>query len=57
MRIYLVTTAEGDRLVNANTPAQAVMFVARKTITAQPAKPADVVRVMTAGGKLETNQE
>jgi hypothetical protein len=54
MRIYLVKHGATEHLVEANAPSQAVMHVAAGLITAAPAKPADVVRAMMAGAKLET---
>lgn len=53
MRIYLVTFNGQERLVESNAPSQAVMHVAAGAITAKAAKPADVARVMAAGGKVE----
>lgn len=53
MRIYVVTFNGQERLVEANTPSQAVMHVAAGAIVASAAKPQDVARVMSAGGKVE----
>lgn len=53
MRIYIVNFNGQERLVEANTPSQAVMHVASGAITAKAAKPQDVARVMEAGGKVE----
>lgn len=53
MRIYVVTFNGTDRLVEANTPSQAVMHVAAGVIAARPAKPADVARVMETGARVE----
>lgn len=41
-------------LVDANSPAQAIQFVARKFITAEVAKPRDVADLMKAGVTVET---
>lgn len=53
MRIYVVTFNGTDRLVEASTPSQAVMHVAAGVISARPAKPADVARIMEAGARVE----
>lgn len=52
MRIYVVTFNSVEELVEANTPSQAVMKVAAGVISARPAKPQDVKRIMESGGKL-----
>ena len=52
MRIYVVTFNSVAELVEANTPSQAVMKVASGVISARPAKPQDVKRIMESGGKL-----
>lgn len=54
MRIYVVSFNGQERLVEANVPSQAVMHVAAGLITARSAKPGDVARVMSAGGKVES---
>lgn len=51
MRIYVVKYGDSERLVEANTPSQAVMHVASAMVSA---KAVDVARVMAAGGKVET---
>ena len=53
MRIYVVKCNDSERLVEANTPSQAVMHVASAYVSAKAAKAADVARVMAAGGKVE----
>jgi hypothetical protein len=53
MRIYVVKYGDSERLVEANTPSQAVMHVASAMVSAKAAKAADVARVMAAGGKVE----
>ncbi len=57
MRIYVVNYNDEERLVEANTPSQAVMHVARAVIGARAAKPQDVARIMAAGGKVETTKD
>lgn len=57
MRIYVVNHDGKERLVEANTPSQAIMHVAAPLISARTAKPGDVARVMGAGGKVETVKE
>lgn len=52
MRIYVVKYGDSERLVEANTPSQAVMHVASAMVSAKAAKAADVARVMAAGGKV-----
>lgn len=56
MRIYAVFFGDSERLVEANSPSQAVMHVAQAMITARAAKPADVARIMSSGGKVETTK-
>lgn len=56
MRIYVVTFNQVEELVEANTPSQAVMQVAAGVISARPAKPQDVKRIMEAGGKHFTGE-
>jgi hypothetical protein len=53
MRIYVVKYGDSERLVEANTPSQAVMHVAAAMVSAKAAKAADVARIMEAGGKVE----
>lgn len=53
MRIYVVNFNGTERLVEANTPSQAIMHVASAAISARAAKPQDVARVMAAGGVVE----
>ena len=53
MRIYVVKFNETERLVEANTPSQAVRHVVAGMVTASAAKPQDVASVMAAGAKLE----
>lgn len=52
-RIYVVTIADTERLIEAHTPHQAVMHVAAGMISARAAKVADVARLMEAGVKVE----
>lgn len=53
MRIYVVEFNGSSRLIEANTPSQAVMHVAAGVISARPAKPADVARIMETGVRVE----
>lgn len=53
MRIYVVNFNGSERLVEANTPSQAIMHVASGAIVARTAKPADVARIMGNGAKVE----
>lgn len=54
-RLYVVScTDEPTRLVQAgSTIAQAIRHCASQRYKATPAKPQDVAKLMTAGGKLE----
>lgn len=52
-RIYVVTSADGERLIEAANKAQSVSFVAKSTITAEVASQADLVRLITAGVSVE----
>ncbi|MEY8688409.1 MAG: hypothetical protein AB9M53_00835 [Leptothrix sp. (in: b-proteobacteria)] len=55
-RIYLVTstiTPGTDRLIDATSPAQAVRHVARDTLAVEVAGQQDIVRLLTAGTKVE----
>lgn len=57
MRIYVVSFNGQERLVTANAPSQAVMHVAAGAILARAARPADVARIMSAGGKVEAMEK
>lgn len=52
MRFYVVKSQQGEQLVEANTPQQAIARAAAEVMQAWPAKPVDVVRVMEAGGRI-----
>lgn len=52
MRFYVVKSLQGEQLVEANTPNQAIARAAAEVMQAYPAKPADVMRVMEAGGRI-----
>ena len=54
MPIYRVTTPQGDRLVEANTKAQAINHITRTTITATTVTASEVVKLMQSGVKVET---
>ncbi len=53
MPIYLVKTAQGNRLVDAKHKAQAINHVVKDTITAEPITASDMVTQMDAGLKVE----
>jgi hypothetical protein len=53
MPIYLVKTAQGNRLVNAKHKAQAINHVVKDTITAEPITASDTVKQMGLGLKVE----
>lgn len=53
-RIYKVTIAGKERLVEGHNKASAVNHVARDTITAEVASQADLVRLVASGIKVET---
>lgn len=57
MRIYVVNHSGKERLVEANTPQQAVMHVARGLITPRIARSSDVARLMKDGTVVESIQE
>lgn len=52
MRFYVVKSDQGEQLVEANTPQQAIARAAAEVMQAWPAKPADVMRVMESGGRV-----
>jgi hypothetical protein len=52
-RIYVVTTADGERLVEASSKSQAVTYVANSTITAEVASQSDLVRLVGDGVSVE----
>ena len=56
-RLYVVSELVGDTtsqsLVEAATPAQAIKHKVKARFTAEPAKPQDVVRLMSEGKKVE----
>ena len=53
-RIYKVTSANKEHLVQAISQAQALRHVAGKYYTVEVAKSIDVARLMTDGAKIET---
>jgi hypothetical protein len=52
-RIYLVGTGQHVRLVRASNRAQALAHVARSTIAVSVATQNDLVKMLTAGTKVE----
>lgn len=54
-RIYVVTDnySKADRLIGANTAAQAIGYVTRDVFTAKAAGAQDVARLMGLGIKVE----
>lgn len=52
-RIYVITHDGLEYLVNANSPAAALRHVARRTMGVAVAKQSDLVRLLTAGVKVE----
>jgi hypothetical protein len=52
-RIYLVGTGQHVRLVRAPNRAQALAHVARSTIAVSVATQNDLVKMLTAGAKVE----
>ena len=53
-RIYVVTTSEGNRLVEAANKSQAVNHVAKDTISAEVAGQRDLIELVSAGIKVES---
>ncbi len=53
MPIYHVKTPQGEKLVDANTKAQAINHVVRSTITAETVTASEVVALMQAGVVVE----
>lgn len=57
-RVYVVTEADGsESLVEANSPASALRHVARRTMGFAVAKQQDLVRLLTAGVRVEQTTE
>lgn len=54
MPIYLVTTPQGEKLVEAHTKAQAINHVTRTTITAKTLTASEAVTLMKNGTTVET---
>ena len=52
-RIYIVTSAQGTRLVKANLRQQALSHAANSTFTVRVATQDDLVKQLTAGAKIE----
>ena len=57
-RVYVVTESDGsESLVEANSPASALRHVARRTMGVAVAKQQDLVRLLTAGVRVEQTTE
>jgi hypothetical protein len=54
MRIYLIASNRGVRLVRANTRAQALNYVAAQELTVRVASQDDLVKYLTEGNGVET---
>ena len=61
MRIYLIASNRGIRLVRANHRAQALSYVASQELTVRVASQEDLVKYLAEGNTVETaippNQE
>ena len=53
MPVYLVTSPQGNKLIEANTKAQAINHVTRTTIAAEVVSATAVVKLMQEGVKVE----
>ena len=53
-RIYVITHEGREYLVDAGSPAAAMRHVARRTMGVAVAKQSDLVRLLTAGVKVES---
>ncbi len=54
MPIYHVKSPDGERIIEANTPAGAIAHVARNTITAKNLTASDLLYLMQRGLSVET---
>jgi len=54
MRIYLIASNRGVRLVRANTRAQALNHVASQELTVRVASQDDLVKYLAEGSSVET---
>ena len=54
MRIYLIASSRGVRLVRANHRAQALSFVAAQELTVRVATQDDLVKYLASGTNIET---
>ena len=54
MRIYLIASNRGVRLVRANTRAQALNYVASQELTVRVASQDDLVKYLAEGNAVET---
>ena len=57
MAVYLVTTPEGETLVEARTQSQAINHVIKKTITAKTLNVTDLTKFVREGKEIETIEE
>ena len=54
MRIYLIASNKGVRLVRANTRAQALNHVASQELTVRVASQDDLVKYLEEGSRIES---
>jgi len=54
MRIYLIASNRGVRLVRANTRTQALNYVASQELTVRVASQDDLVKYLAEGSSVET---
>lgn len=54
MRIYLIASNKGVRLVRANTRTQALNYVASQELTVRVASQDDLVKYLAEGNAVET---
>lgn len=54
MRIYLIASNRGVRLVRANTRTQALNYVASQELTVRVASQDDLVKYLAEGNAVET---
>jgi hypothetical protein len=54
MRIYLIASNKGIRLVRANHRAQALSYVASQELTVRVATQDDLVKYLSEGNSVET---
>jgi hypothetical protein len=54
MPVYHVKTPSGEHLVDATTKAAAINHIIRNSVTADPLKSSDLVKLMQKGLTVET---